>query len=53
LVTRSPTLLTGGGFQTGEAGWSFSESHIGEGTGGRRLLLPRGIVRGRCARSFG
>jgi len=53
LVTRSPTLLIGGGFYTGKGVGASAIRTLGEETGGRWLLPPRGIVRGRCARSFG
>jgi hypothetical protein len=40
-MARPPTLLIGGGFQTGRAGWTGSDGALGARTGGRWVLLPR------------
>jgi len=51
LVTRSPTLLIGGGFWTGEADWSFRESHARRGNR-RRMVAADARDRARALRAF-
>jgi hypothetical protein len=52
-VTRLPTLLIGGGFQTGKAGWSFRESHARRGNRRQMVAAATRDRARRCARSFG
>jgi hypothetical protein len=51
MVTRSPTLLIGGGFWTGEAEWSFRESHARRGNR-RQMVAAAARDRARALRAF-